>query len=222
LLTYGHPEEKVDLLYNADVFLNFGPSKGNIIGLLRLKTRKKFLAGYAGGLGKANDILTLLRAAMSLVELKDLGFVIIGDGENLSVYEKYCQKNCLENIYFLGPKPREVALELLKETDICIQPLPHHQHFSHTLTSKTFDYHGLGKPMVFSGQGDTVNLLAESGGGLAVPPEDDKALAAAIRELLQDEKLRIRMGTAARKWFEEHISFDHARAIIKRAMNGSD
>jgi colanic acid biosynthesis glycosyl transferase WcaI len=222
LLSYGHPDAKVQLLYNADVFWDDHSDDANLADSLKPEIGKKFLVGYAGGLGQANDIPALLRAAVHLRELKDLGFVLIGDGEKLAVYEKYCQQQCLENIYFIGSKPRGVTRELLKEMDICIQPLLHHQHFSHTLTSKTFDYHGLGKPMVFSGQGDTVNLLAESGGGLAVPPEDDQALAAAIGNLLKDEELRRRMGTAARKWFEEHISFDQARAIIKRAMNESD
>ncbi|MGO9176456.1 MAG: glycosyltransferase family 4 protein [Desulfobaccales bacterium] len=219
LQEYGYGE-KVQLLYNADVFLDGRPALGTATGSLKQQTGKKFLVGYAGGLGKSNDIWILFRVAYRLRDdLNDLGIVIIGDGENLEAFKGYCGQHHLENVFFLGPKPRSVARELLKEMDICVQPDPQHQFFSLTLASKTFDYHGLGKPTIFCGSGDTVKLLAESGGGLALPPEDDHALAEAIRRLLQDEPWRQRLGTAAKSWFNTHINIDNASAIIKRAMD---
>lgn len=216
LTAYGFGE-KVQLLYNADVFLNERPEISSAVESVKQQTGKKFLVGYAGGLGKANDIQTLIRAANNLA--RDVGIVIIGDGENLADYKEYCHTHKLDNVFFFGAKPRSVTLEFLNQMDIFIQPLLSHQHFSYTLTSKTFDYHWLGKPMIVTGQGDTVKLLAASGGGLSIPPEDDQALAEAINRLVQDEPLRRSQGTAARSWFGTHINVQVASDVLKRALH---
>jgi glycosyltransferase involved in cell wall biosynthesis len=218
LLNYGVPERKVHLLYNADVFLNEDIEAGQSIGSLRKLSNRSFLVGYVGGLGRANDIPTLLRAAERLKGLEQVGFVIVGSGEMRESYMDFCRQKELGNVMFLPAVPRKQARALIKQMDICAQPLLKDGHFSSTLTSKTFDYHGLGKPMIFCGQGDTVNLLQETGGGLAVPSEDDEALAEAIRKLAKDDSLRERMGTSARQWYERNIETGAACALMKKAM----
>jgi colanic acid biosynthesis glycosyl transferase WcaI len=222
LLSYGHPEEKVQLLYNADVFWDDRADSVGLSDSLKQKTGKKFLVGYAGGLGKANDIPTLLRTAMHLRELDTLGIMVIGGGERLVQYREYCQQHGLHNVLFTGPVSRQQTHSWLGQMDVCVHLYPNMEIFYGALASKIFDYFGIGNPVIFCGRGDTVKLLAESGGGFTVPPEDDQALAAAIRSLLQNGELRQRLGTAARKWFEAHISFDQGKAIIQRAMNASD
>lgn len=220
LLDYGFSPEKVRLLYNADVFLNEPSTENGCCIDLRRLTGKGFLVGYAGGLGPANDIPTLLRSAGHLKDLDDLGVVIIGSGENRHAYINYCEDHNIDNVYFLKAVPRYEARKLVRELDICVQLLGQHPHFHHTLTSKTFDYHGLGVPMIVAGRGDTLELLMASGGGLAVEPGDDRGLAATIRFLYQNPGLRKRMGRCASKWFSEHISVEAACSIIWAAMDG--
>lgn len=217
LITYGFSPIKVHLLYNADTFLDEDVSLEQE-NRLRATTGKKYFVAYAGGLGLANDIPTLLRAAEYLVDLVDLGIIIIGDGENRHSYEHYCQQHYLDNVFFLGAQPRREVRKLLQEIDVGIQPLFPHDYFANTLTSKTFDYLGLAKPVVFCGKGDTVKLLEDSGGGIAVTSGDDRALAQAIRQLHDDEELRCKMGTSARKWFSQHICVDKACSTIKKVM----
>ena len=217
LVSYGCHEEKVHLLYNADVFLN----RNNIDiadDTLKRETGKKFLAGYAGGLGKANDIPTLLKAAEQLQDLDSFGIVIIGDGEQRQIYEQCCLANGLKNVFFKDSVAREQARMFISQMDVCVQPLLKNKHFHSTLTSKTFDYHGLGRPMVFCGEGNTVSLLNDSNGGIAVPPEDDNALAEAIRLLYEDESIRKKMGAMASQWFDRNITIDKASIILKEAM----
>lgn len=218
LIVYGCPAEKVKLLYNADTFLDEGLNRANTRSLSN-ETGRRFLVGYVGGLGQSNDIMTLLRAAHHLLDIEDMAIVIIGSGEMRHAYADYCRMNKLVNVFFLGVVPRNEARNLLQQMDVCVKLLPPDQHFSYTLQSKAFDYHGLGIPMVFCGHGDTVKLLESSGGGLAVASGDDRALADAIRQLKDDEFLRQRMGTSARNWFEQHIRVDKACSIFKKAMN---
>jgi hypothetical protein len=106
--------------------------------------------------------------------------------------------------------------------DVCIHSLPRHPYFSCALSSKTFDYHGLGKPMIFCGDGDTATLLEASGGGAAVEPEDEAALAEMLRKMHADALLRREMGVAARRWFESNVNVNAARDIVRKAIDGHE
>jgi len=219
LATYRIPENKLHLLYNADVFIHDEQSQNQACMDLRKQIHKPFIVGYAGGLGQANDLSTLLASAEYL-QNNDLGVVIIGSGERRKTYETFCKEHKFDNVFFFDAVPRCEARALLSQMDICIQPLPADDHFHHTLTSKTFDYHGLGKPMVFCGKGDTAQLLEASGGGMVVPPEDPKALADAILKLYHETDLRQRMGEAAKTWFNKNVGAEAACEIIKKAITG--
>ena len=120
-------------------------------------------------------------------------FQHLGNGEKKEEYINFCKKNNLSNVLFLPAVPRKEARNLISQIDICIQPLPNNEHFFSTLTSKTFDYLALGKPIIFCGSGDTAELLQKSGGGVVVPPEDDKPLAEAILMLAENKNLRQKM-----------------------------
>jgi len=76
--------------------------------------------------------------------------------------------------------------------------------------------------MIFGGRGDTVDYLQVSGGGVAVPPEDDGALASAIRRLWEDKPLRLQMGASAWHYFERQITLDKACEIIKKTINAQE
>jgi glycosyltransferase involved in cell wall biosynthesis len=67
-----------------------------------------------------------------------------------------------------------------------------------------------------------VDYLKASGGGLATPPEDDRALAAAIRRLWADEPLRQKMGAAARHYFKQHIKVEAAAKIIEDTIKAGE
>ena len=66
----------------------------------------------------------------------------------------------------------------------------------------------MGKPAVASDIGGSgvpwVNRHGET--GLNVPTGDPAALAAALRRLVDDEPLRLRLGAAARRRYEEHFT----------------
>jgi glycosyltransferase involved in cell wall biosynthesis len=218
LIEYGHSPDKIYLLYNADVFLDEDLRGGTVQCSLRQQTGKSFLVGYAGGFGKANDIPTLLRAAVHLRDVKNIGIVLIGSGERRRNYKQYCMEKSLNNVFFFDAVPRHEVRRLLCQFDVCVQPLPADNHFSGTLTSKTFDYHGVGCPMIFCGSGDTATLLEESEGGVVVAPGDDRGLADMLIELYRDDERCRRMGDSAYRWFKQHIKVESGCAIMKKAL----
>lgn len=221
LLGYGIPDEKVHLLYNADVFLDAEVEINKNTESIRTLANERFLVGYVGGLGRANDIPTLLRAAERMKDMKELGFVIVGGGDRRKDYIEFCKQRGLDNVTFLSAVPRKQARALLTQLDVCVHLYPKDELFYGALASKIFDYHALGKPMIFCGSGDTADLLSETGGGLVVSPENDQDLARAIQRLIEDESLRQKMRALAPKWYEKNINQDIACRIMKKVMEGN-
>ncbi len=218
LINYGCPEGKVSLLYNADAYLDQELGNDDVVTNLRESTGKRFLVGYAGGLGRANDISTLIRAASLLLDLEDPGIVIIGSGERKKYYEEICRRENLTNVFLYESVPRREARLLIKQMDICVHLYPQDELFAGALASKIFDYLGVGKPVIFCGNGDTVNLLKTSRSGMTLRPEDHVSLAEAIKRLRGQNELRVALGRAGREWFEANVNDESASHILKQAL----
>jgi glycosyltransferase involved in cell wall biosynthesis len=218
LIEYGHPEEKVTLLYNGDAFVEEDLALTGDERSLREIAGAGFIAGYAGGLGIVNDVTTIIRAALRLKNIAGTAFVIVGEGEKRREYERWIREEGAQNIYFLGAQPRSKTRGLIKQMDVCLVALPAGEHFHATLTSKMFDYMAAGKPVLFCGGGDTQELLSIAGGGATVPPGDDRGLADLIVEFRDNERKRTSTGASGRKWFEENIGARQAADIIRKVM----
>lgn len=221
LVEYGHPEGKVSLLYNADVFIDEDLTGHANDDELRKMTGADFIVGYAGGLGIVNDVAVLLRAAYRLKDENGIAFVIVGEGEKRAEYEKWIKERGMVNVHFPGARPRAATRAFIKQMDVCAVALPAGEHFHATLTSKMFDYMAAGKPVLFCGAGDSAESLAKSGGGITAAAGDDESLASLIILLRRDEALRGRLGKANRIWFEENIGVSASVLMMSRALEGA-
>jgi len=72
----------------------------------------------------------------------------------------------------------------------------------------------MGKPVVGSAIGGTLEQIADGVTGLLVPPRDPGALADALARLLENSALRQQMGEAGRRRFEELFAFEPFYASI--------
>ena len=219
LLELGVPAERVRLLYNADAYLDARSTEVDreMAGkrLLEHYAPKdaKFIVVYAGGMGRANDVDTLLNAAELLHDERDIGFVLAGDGERRVDYEHRIRKAGL-NAVMTGPLPRDKARQIILGACACAHMYPKQPLFAGALASKTLDYMALGKPVVFCGEGDTVDVIRAAGGGICCPPGDAKGLAEALRWLREHPEDCQRMGQAGRKWFADNVGMRAASAAM--------
>ena len=69
-----------------------------------------------------------------------------------------------------------------------------------------FDCMACEKPVILSVDGEARNVLAESGGGIFVEPENTGQMKEAILRLKKSEDLKIKMGKAGREYVKEHFS----------------
>lgn len=183
----------------------------------------KFVVLYAGGLGQANEIVTILRAAKIIQDKNNnIKFVFLGEGEKKEQYINFCREYKLNNCEFLPSQPRRKIPMFLRHADICVHSLKRDDFWKCALSSKIFDYLIASKPLVFAGKGDIAVLIKDAQAGLAVEPENPEALAEAILELYRSPEMRERMGNNGRKYVLKHYSKEtflrQFQEVLKRTI----
>jgi glycosyltransferase involved in cell wall biosynthesis len=174
----------------------------------------KVTATYAGALGAANDIPTILRAAQRLQGIPDLQFVLVGGGNRSEEAHKLSAALNLANVTFAGAAPKSLMCEVLAASDICLATLEDNLLFETVYPNKVFDYMAAGRPTVLAVRGAIRGVLVDAQAGIPVPPGDDEALAAAVTKLHGDPVTRQVMGDAGRAYVKRHCRrADHARAF---------
>jgi glycosyltransferase involved in cell wall biosynthesis len=141
------------------------------------------------------DFLTLIRALAQL-QGDEWRALLVGEGPERPLLETEIARLGVRNIELLGE--RDDVHELLAGADVFVLSTR-----SEGLPLSILEAMAAGLPVVASAVGGVPELIVDRGTGLLVPPADEKALAAALRELIRDRELRVRMGGAGRIRAEE-------------------
>jgi glycosyltransferase involved in cell wall biosynthesis len=165
----------------------------------------QFVITYAGALGLANDIPTILRAAERLLARTDIRWLLLGDGKERLRLERMARDMGLRNVLFVGARPKSEMPDFLAASDVCLATLQNIPMFRTTYPNKVFDYMAAGRPTILAIDGVIRQVIEKSGGGVFVSPGDDGALAEAVLKL-RSNPLRVRaMGDASRKFVVQNF-----------------
>ena len=206
LVGRGIPSEKISLIANGVDPDMFQPqAEGRAIrGQLGLDG--KFVVTYAGALGMANDIETILQAAARLRDDRAIHFLFVGGGKEQANLEKLARELKLDNVTFAGGRPKNVMPDVLAASDACLATLKDIPMFRTTYPNKVFDYMAAGRPTILAIDGVIRHVVESAGGGIFVPPGDATALAEAVRSLRADPDRARSMGLAARRYVQQHFN----------------
>jgi glycosyltransferase involved in cell wall biosynthesis len=201
----GIPEKKVTFIpYGTDVDM-FNPNIDGSLIRKGLGLEDKFTVVYAGALGAANDIYTVLRAADRLRNEPRIRFVLFGDGKERSRIESEARRMKLDNVIFAGVHPKKEMPLVLASSDVCLAILQNIKMFRTTYPNKVFDYMAAGRATVLVIDGVIRQVIETSNGGVFVEPGDDVQLADTILELSKDPQRVRQMGHNAREYLVEHL-----------------
>jgi glycosyltransferase involved in cell wall biosynthesis len=181
------------------------PPDGELAARLGLRGRKLFL--FAGLHGHAQDLPTILDAAVQLGNRPDILIGFVGDGPVKQWALDEVQQRGLTNVFFDPPKPLEEMPRYWSLATAALVTLRDMPLFEGARPSKTFPPMASGVPVIFAGKGEMRDLLAGHQAGIVVPPEDGKALAAAIERLADDPSVASRLGENGRALVLERFSW---------------
>ncbi|MFM9225524.1 MAG: glycosyltransferase family 4 protein [Actinomycetota bacterium] len=157
---------------------------------------------YAGNVGFSQSLGMLFEAAR---RIPGATFVVNGDGAARSTLE--AEAAGLTNVRFSGYQPKERVPEVLATGDIHVVPLRAGLG-AVSVPSKTYSILAAGRCVVAAIDPGTevTRILAASGAGLAVPPDDTGAFVDAIAGLVADPGRCASMGESGRRWVETHVT----------------
>ncbi|GAB3611840.1 sugar transferase [Humibacter ginsengisoli] len=167
----------------------------------------RFVITFAGNLGKAQGLGTLLDAAELLRDRADIGFVLVGDGLERNALKAEAQQRELSNVTFLPRRPISEIGPLLTRSDALLVHLKDDPLFGITIPSKTQAYLMAGRPILMGVRGDAARMVEEAGAGRTFDPENAQQLAEVVREIAAlDPVARDELGRAGQRYYSEHLS----------------
>ena len=156
----------------------FCDGKLNILFLGRLEYRK--------------GLNYLLKAYLKIKpELPNSRLIVVGPGTRLRKrYEKWIERNRLEDVVFVGYVSEEDKPRYYKTAHVYCSPATSRESFGIVLLESM----AVGTPIVATNIDGYNNVVSDGEDGLLVPPCDATTLARTLLSLLNDEKLRQQMG----------------------------
>jgi colanic acid biosynthesis glycosyl transferase WcaI len=157
---------------------------------------------YAGNVGFSQSLDLVVQAAR---ELPNVTFVINGDGAaKASLAEQVAS---MANVRIGDYQPMHRLAEVLATGDIHLVPLRRGLGRV-SVPSKTYSILAAGRPVLAAIDPGTEvpRILAASGAGICVPPDDAHSFVAALRELLADTARLSAMAAGGREWVQSAAS----------------
>ena len=205
----GIPESKTHLIHNWVNTREIRPeSKDNKLRRM-LGAESNFLVSYAGLMGYAQDLSTIIACARMMKNDQNILFVLAGDG---SMAERARDEaKDLSNIRFLPMLSKQEYIELLQASDVCLMPLAGKLR-SPAAPGKLQSIMATGRPVIAIVPADGVAALMvrEAKCGLVVEPGNVEMLRAGLRRLHDDRALAIELGANGRKAAESQFDLEGA------------
>jgi colanic acid biosynthesis glycosyl transferase WcaI len=210
MIERGVPARRVELLYNWCDEDRLIPAPRDVAVTRALGIGNGIIVMFAGTLGLAQALDTVLDAAERCRTLVPRArFVFVGDGVERNHLIAEVARRGLGNVDFVERQPLDRMGIVLAAADVLLVHLKDDPLFRITVPSKTQAYLRVGIPVLMAVAGDGAALVERSGGGLVCPPQDADALAEGVRRLaaLAPSELAA-MGTAGRRFYDAELSLD--------------
>jgi glycosyltransferase involved in cell wall biosynthesis len=203
----GVAAERVAVIPNGvDTSAYFAGASEPPVEPLRRRDPGEFLVGYLGTFGAGQALSAVVEAAALLAdEDPTIRIVLTGDGPEREKTERRARELAVPNVEFHGSIPKDRTRAFYTSCDACLVPLAPVAVFQDTVPSKIFETMACERPVLASLDGEGRRIVEESGGGLAVPPGDPRAIADGIRRLKEmSPEARAAMGARGRRYVDEH------------------
>ncbi len=162
-----------------------------------------------GRLSCEKNHASLLRAAAVLaMDLPKFRIVIVGDGPERDSLLRLARRLRIQEKVTMAGFRGEVA-PFYAMAKIFVQP-----SLSEGSPNSILEAMSAGLPIVATGVGGVPEILGDGVTGVIVPPADASALAVALKRLLSNGDLRLKLGRAAQK----HVAANHTFAAYSKAL----
>ena len=170
-----------------------------------------FVAIFAGTLGYVSGAEVLVEVARILRAEPRVLLLCVGEGVRKESMIAEASRLKLENIRFFPFQSADRVPEIQTSCQVALLTM-HPNHSDSSVPSKLISYLAASRPVICAVHRDSTlaQVVSEAGAGLVVGPGDAHGIAETILRLMRDPQLRHQMGTAARQYFERHLTLEQA------------
>jgi glycosyltransferase involved in cell wall biosynthesis len=197
----GIPKNKISVIRNGtdNSFLN------NSDDQRKKKNGNKFTIIYAGNLGLAQNLSTVLYAASELRE-ENIEFIFAGLGPEEDKLHALVKELTLDKVQFVGEISKEDIGGYFKKADCGIIPLKKIETFKGTIPSKIFDYMAFNLPILLGVDGESRQIVEESKAGVFFQPDDHKDLCKKILYLKNNPDSLLKMSRLGKQYVTQNFN----------------
>jgi glycosyltransferase involved in cell wall biosynthesis len=163
---------------------------------------------FAGNVGKAQDVETIVRAAAILKSHSDIAIHIVGSGSDLSHAKKMANELNADNVIFHSRVPLSDMPSIYSGADALLITLSSDLISTYVLPAKLTAYMASGRPIIGSANGATAKIISESGCGVCVPSGSFEKLA--------DEILKFSHLSASEKEYFAQNGVSYSKTFFSR------
>lgn len=224
IIKKGFAENKISVIRNGSD-LSFKNVKVSEKLRMQFNKANNFIVIYAGNLGIAQNLITLLKAAEKLLN-DNILFILIGTGVEESLLKKYAKEHNLNNVEFTGEIPKKDVSQFMSLADFGIIPLKNINVFRRTIPSKLFDYMSANLPVLLGVKGEAEEILDESKAGISFEPDNVDDLVEKINKVMNNRSIVNIYKQNGRKFVEDN--FDRRKqasvleGIIQNVVNNKE
>lgn len=159
---------------------------------------------FAGNIGPAQSVETIIEAATILKNENNILFHIVGDGLSKKHCEELCKESNLENVIFHGFHKVQEMKKFYDLADAFIITMVNNPVVNSTLPAKIQSYMMARKPIIGAVSGEVKNVINEAKCGLCCESLDSNTLAKNILNAKNSNNLK-KWGDNAYNYYKENF-----------------
>ena len=212
IISKGVSPDRVVVVRDGASFPPSLPERDDLV-VQKIRCGFPFVALHAGNLGFYGAWDSLLKAA-HILRNENTGLVFVGDGANRAAMEISAKP--LPNVRFLPFFPIEQVPHVMMAGDVHIVTVRRGLE-GVVVPSKLYSILAAGRPVlaIAAAESDAARIVRESGCGISADPDDPAAIAAAIRELRNDQNRLIQMGIRAKETAAKYARVDELERFVE-------
>lgn len=175
---------------------------------------------FAGNVGQAQSVITIVEAAGLLRERHDIVFHVVGSGSRLEQCRSRASELGLENLVFHGRRPVGEMPAYYAASDAMLATFEASPMATYTLPRKVTTYLAAGRPVLAALDGETERVIADAQCGLTCAAADAEGLAGIARKFAAlPAGERELMGGNARSYYESHFTKELFFETLEQALS---
>lgn len=172
-----------------------------------MKSKETYDFLFAGNIGTAQSMDTIIEAAYKMRENKKLYWHIVGNGSELERLKQKVIDLKLENVVFYGRKNVDEMPKFYEMADAMLLTLNGTSGISNTLPGKVQSYMAAGKPIIASINGDACEVINEAKCGFCGKADNSDELVENINKFIECNNKK-ELGENAYKYYINNFSKD--------------